>query len=74
MYMRCRPLVSARTSPPATSFFRWALASDREMPAASARAVPDCGSPPSRTSSISDRCWSAIRLAAADRLASPSMR
>src|SRR6059058_312 len=62
-YSCWRPLGWARTSPPATSFFRCALASEREMPAASARAEPDIGVPPSRVRSICARCLSAISAA-----------
>ena len=72
-YSCCRPLGWARTRPPATSFFRCALASERETPAASARAEPDCGVPPSRVRSICARCRSAIRAATEARSASGSM-
>ena len=55
------------------SFFRCALASDREMPTAAASAEPDCGVPPSRTFSICARFGSPIRRPIAARSASASM-
>src|ERR1700730_9028807 len=69
-YSCWRPRRSARTRPPAVSCFRWALASDREMPAISASAEPECGEPPIRICRMHARLGSPIRRPIAARSAS----
>src|SRR5580704_4203583 len=72
-YSCWRPRGSARTRPPAVSCFRWALASDREMPAISASADPECGAPPIRICRMHARLGSPMRRPIAARSASGSM-